>query len=343
MPSNRETFFFFWKDLTYQVKIKSENGIILDHVDGWGQAWTDYCVDGSPWCWWNHIVELFVGEGYHRLPMVRGWLMVTPKVYWVCPTARLALDYLHCSWSFAILCLPSSIGQDIQERKGWICWFAWNDELWWCFGWCCRWRIECWTEEAFDYWCWAEIVTIPRHQTHKPRGRFANWWKNWQAMDKLSCPISPLPFCCRNLIVCYKEEDKLFTLVTWEKTLNLTGFDPCPAEANPAEWTIASCWSCTRITRQTQLLWSLEKFTRVSKWKEISAVETELSKLPSDEDPGKPNTRMQLHFGNNTRSSHGDILGLRCACHSVVCLKLEISCLGFWIMYHCNPFTYPWL
>ena len=51
MPSNRETFFFFWKDLTYQVKIKSENGIILDHVDGWGQAWTDYCVDGSPWCW----------------------------------------------------------------------------------------------------------------------------------------------------------------------------------------------------------------------------------------------------------------------------------------------------
>ncbi|CAK9437481.1 uncharacterized protein LODBEIA_P18590 [Lodderomyces beijingensis] len=33
IPSNREIF--FWKDLTYQVKIKSEHRVILDHVDGW--------------------------------------------------------------------------------------------------------------------------------------------------------------------------------------------------------------------------------------------------------------------------------------------------------------------
>ncbi|KAI5906339.1 Multidrug resistance protein CDR1, partial [Candida parapsilosis] len=33
IPSNREIF--FWKDLTYQVKIKSEDRVILDHVDGW--------------------------------------------------------------------------------------------------------------------------------------------------------------------------------------------------------------------------------------------------------------------------------------------------------------------
>ncbi|KAI5909459.1 Multidrug resistance protein CDR1 [Candida parapsilosis] len=33
LPSNREIF--FWKDLTYQVKIKSEHRVILDHVDGW--------------------------------------------------------------------------------------------------------------------------------------------------------------------------------------------------------------------------------------------------------------------------------------------------------------------
>ncbi|KAG5417854.1 CDR1 [Candida metapsilosis] len=45
IPSNRETF--FWKDLTYQVKIKSEDRVILDHIDGWGQTWTDYGIDGS--------------------------------------------------------------------------------------------------------------------------------------------------------------------------------------------------------------------------------------------------------------------------------------------------------
>ncbi|CAD1812249.1 unnamed protein product [Candida parapsilosis] len=33
LPSNREIF--FWKDLTYQVKIKKEDRVILDHVDGW--------------------------------------------------------------------------------------------------------------------------------------------------------------------------------------------------------------------------------------------------------------------------------------------------------------------
>ncbi|MCP8717949.1 MAG: pleiotropic drug resistance family ABC transporter [Asgard group archaeon] len=33
IPSNREIF--FWKNLTYQVKIKKEDRVILDHVDGW--------------------------------------------------------------------------------------------------------------------------------------------------------------------------------------------------------------------------------------------------------------------------------------------------------------------
>ncbi|RCK64018.1 Multidrug resistance protein CDR2 [Candida viswanathii] len=33
IPSDREIF--FWKDLTYQVKIKKEDRVILDHVDGW--------------------------------------------------------------------------------------------------------------------------------------------------------------------------------------------------------------------------------------------------------------------------------------------------------------------
>ncbi|CAI5758794.1 unnamed protein product [Candida verbasci] len=33
LPSNKEIF--FWKDLTYQVKIKKEDRVILDHVDGW--------------------------------------------------------------------------------------------------------------------------------------------------------------------------------------------------------------------------------------------------------------------------------------------------------------------
>ncbi|KAK6866472.1 Pleiotropic ABC efflux transporter of multiple drugs CDR1 [Candida tropicalis] len=33
IPSNREIF--FWRDLTYQVKIKKEDRVILDHVDGW--------------------------------------------------------------------------------------------------------------------------------------------------------------------------------------------------------------------------------------------------------------------------------------------------------------------
>ena len=32
-PENREIF--FWRDLTYQVKIKKEDRVILDHVDGW--------------------------------------------------------------------------------------------------------------------------------------------------------------------------------------------------------------------------------------------------------------------------------------------------------------------
>ncbi|KAL6452961.1 CDR1 Pleiotropic ABC efflux transporter of multiple drugs CDR1 [Candida maltosa Xu316] len=32
-PQDREIF--FWKDLTYQVKIKKEDRVILDHVDGW--------------------------------------------------------------------------------------------------------------------------------------------------------------------------------------------------------------------------------------------------------------------------------------------------------------------
>ncbi|KAK6866918.1 Multidrug resistance protein CDR2 [Candida tropicalis] len=33
LPSDKEIF--FWKDLTYQVKIKKEDRVILDHVDGW--------------------------------------------------------------------------------------------------------------------------------------------------------------------------------------------------------------------------------------------------------------------------------------------------------------------
>ncbi|RLV95118.1 Multidrug resistance protein CDR1 [Spathaspora sp. JA1] len=33
LPSNQETF--LWRDLTYQVKIKKEDRVILDHVDGW--------------------------------------------------------------------------------------------------------------------------------------------------------------------------------------------------------------------------------------------------------------------------------------------------------------------
>ncbi|KAK6891693.1 Multidrug resistance protein CDR2, partial [Candida tropicalis] len=33
LPDNREIF--FWKNLTYQVKIKKEDRVILDHVDGW--------------------------------------------------------------------------------------------------------------------------------------------------------------------------------------------------------------------------------------------------------------------------------------------------------------------
>ncbi|CAI5757455.1 unnamed protein product [Candida verbasci] len=33
LPSNQEIF--MWKDLTYEVKIKKENRVILDHVDGW--------------------------------------------------------------------------------------------------------------------------------------------------------------------------------------------------------------------------------------------------------------------------------------------------------------------
>jgi ATP-binding cassette subfamily G (WHITE) protein 2 (PDR) len=33
IPSNREIF--FWRNLTYQVKIKKEDRVILDHVDGW--------------------------------------------------------------------------------------------------------------------------------------------------------------------------------------------------------------------------------------------------------------------------------------------------------------------
>ena len=33
LPSNKEIF--FWRNLTYQVKIKKEDRVILDHVDGW--------------------------------------------------------------------------------------------------------------------------------------------------------------------------------------------------------------------------------------------------------------------------------------------------------------------
>ncbi|EGW31387.1 drug resistance protein 2 [Spathaspora passalidarum NRRL Y-27907] len=33
LPSSKEIF--FWRDLTYQIKIKDENRTILDHVDGW--------------------------------------------------------------------------------------------------------------------------------------------------------------------------------------------------------------------------------------------------------------------------------------------------------------------
>ncbi|KAL6453292.1 CDR4 ABC transporter CDR4 [Candida maltosa Xu316] len=34
-PSNEDGDIFFWRNLTYQVKIKSEDRVILDHIDGW--------------------------------------------------------------------------------------------------------------------------------------------------------------------------------------------------------------------------------------------------------------------------------------------------------------------
>ena len=50
---------FFWRDLTYQVKIKSEDRVILDHVSGWVKPGQVTALMGLP-VRENDVIERFI-------------------------------------------------------------------------------------------------------------------------------------------------------------------------------------------------------------------------------------------------------------------------------------------
>ena len=55
---------FFWKDLTYKIKIKNEERTILNDIVGWIKPGKVTALMGSNWCWQNNLVELFVRKTF---------------------------------------------------------------------------------------------------------------------------------------------------------------------------------------------------------------------------------------------------------------------------------------
>ena len=102
MLISQKTVKYFLEDLTYQVKIKKEDRVILDHVDGWvkpGQITALMGASGAGKttllnCLSERVTTGIITDGER---LVNGHaLILHSKINWLCPTTRRSFGNHYC-------------------------------------------------------------------------------------------------------------------------------------------------------------------------------------------------------------------------------------------------------
>ena len=319
IPSNREIF--FWKDLTYQVKIKSEDRVILDHVDGWvkpGQITALMGASGAGKttllnCLSERVTTGVITDGTR---LVNGHSLDSSfqrsigyvqqqDLHLPTSTVREALQFS------AYLRQPNKISK--KEKDEYVDYIidllemtSYGDALVGVAGEGLN------VEQRKRLTIGVELVAKPKlllfldEPTSGLDSQTA--WSICKLMRKLAdhgqailCTIH------QPSALLLQEFDRLLFLQRGGKTVYFgdlgkdfktlinyfekNGADPCPPEANPAEWMLQVVGAApgSHAKHNYFEVWrNSQEYQDVRK--EIATMETELSKLPRDEDPEAKHT-----------------------------------------------------